>query len=185
MEKILIAIKDDFQNRVYLDFFREEGFEPLTAQSCQEIQDKVFQDHPDIILLDILYAEEDNYQLLEKIKSDQLTQKTPIILFSRTQKENYLDKAVEFEVKDFVIGAYNSPINVLSKIKIHLGKEKSYSLKVDYSLEDVKEIVKDLGYNPEGKCHKCSKPLEMVLLRDLSKGENYFKVSFVCPVCQI
>jgi DNA-binding response OmpR family regulator len=185
MDKILIAIKDEFQSRVYQDFFKEENFEVLIANNNQEAQEKIFQENPDAIILDVLIAEEENYQLLKKIKANQLTQKTPIILFSKIHEESYREKAVEFETKDFIVGAYNSPINVLSKIKIHLGKEKSYSLKVDYSSEEINQLMRDLGYEPGEKCLKCSKNLEMVMLRDLSKGSNYFKVSFVCPDCKI
>jgi len=182
MEKILISIKDDFQSRVYQDFFREEGFEVLTADDKNEVEDKVFQENPEVVLLDVLIAQEDDYQILKNIKENK---KTSVILFSKAHEGNYREKAVEFEVKDFIVGAYNSPINILSKIKIHLGKEKSYSVNVDYFSSDIKELMNDLGYEPGEKCRKCSNNLEMVMLRDLSKGSNYFKVSFVCPQCQI
>ncbi len=185
MEKILIAIKDGFLNKVYVDFFKEENFEVLKAESGDEIRNAILENSPDIMLLDVSFAQEKDFELLKEIKNNDSIKRIPIILFSRVDTKDWKEKVIEFEVNDFVIGSYNSPINVLGKINTHLGKTKSYRIKVDNSLDAVKDLANDLGHDARAVCPKCLEPLEIVMFRDLSKGKNYFKVSFICPVCLV
>ncbi len=182
MDKILIAIQEDFLRKVYIDFFKEENFNVIPAESVAEIDKAIFSNSLDIILLDFSFAEQDDFKILKKIKKDSFAKKIPIILFSKEKEENYKKKAVEFEVKDFVAGEYISPISLLDRIKTHLGKEKSYNIRVDNDSETFKSLAKDLGDSV--KCSQCSGPLDIVMLRDLSKGNDYFKVSLICPSCK-
>ncbi len=183
MEKILIGIKDEFLGKIYVDFFREEGFSVLRAGNEDEIEKIISQNSLDVVLLDIVFAEKNNFNLLKKIKEGDSTKKMPVIILSKTDKEGYKEKAVEFEVKDLIVGDYISPLNLLAKIKTHLGKEKSYKIKADPNSESIRDLAKDLGYDSNVSCSECSGPMDIVMLRDLSKGKNYFKVSFICPSC--
>ena len=182
--KILIAISDEFLSRIYLDFFREEGFSVLVANRDDEVISLILGETPDVILLDVSFAERDEYKILKELKGNTSTRKIPIILISHYEEEKYRKKAVEFEVKDFLVGEYSSPLLIFRKIRTHLGGERSYCLSVDIESEAVKELAYDLGYQ-NLKCIKCTGDMEMNLIRDLSKGSNYFKVSFICPVCGI
>jgi PleD family two-component response regulator len=137
-----------------------------------------------VLLFDISFAERDDFKILKKLKDNSSTRKIPIILISHHEEERYRKKAVEFEVKDFLVGEYSSPLLIYRKIRMHLGGERSYRLSVDLESDTIKELAEDLGYKGL-RCSKCGGDMEMNLLRDLSKGLNYFKVSFVCPVCGI
>ena len=181
----MIAIKDNFLGRIYIDSFQRGGFKAVKAEKKDEVVDLISKECPDIILLDVLFAGENNFELLKTIRESEAIRKTPIILFSRLKDEGYKEKAVEFEAKDFIVGAHISPIELLRKVKTHLGKERSYRIKVDCSSDIIKEMSKDLSYSRDAKCPQCSHCLELVLLRDLSKGHNYFKASFICPSCRI
>ncbi|MDD4062661.1 MAG: response regulator [Candidatus Pacebacteria bacterium] len=178
--KILIAISDQFLRSIYEDFFRESGF--LVLVSEDNVLSIVLKERPNIILLDIVYAEKDDFNILKSLKESDATKKIPVILFSRFADEESRQKAFTFEVKDFFIGEYNSPWTVFSKVKTHLEGEKSYRLPITNLI--MEEIAKDLGYQSL-KCNKCFTQMEMILLKDSNKGKNYFKVSFVCPKCGI
>lgn len=178
--KILIAISDQFLRSIYEDFFRSAGFSVLL--STDDVLPVVVKENPNIILLDIVYARENDFNILKSLRESEATKKIPIILFSRFEDESYRKKAFAFEVKDFFVGEYNSPWTVFNKIKIHLEGEKSY--RVPITSPTIEEIAKDLGYQSL-TCSKCSTKMEMVLLKDSDKGKNYFKISFVCPKCGI
>ncbi len=185
MEKILIAIKDEFVVKVYEDFFKNEGFQILQAYNLEELQEIALKDKPDVLFIDFQFAQENDFMILKLLKSNEVTRLTPIIIFSKTEQNGDREKMMDLEVKDFVVGAYDSPVNVLGRINTHLGKTKSYKIEVDNSSETIKNLSADLGYNNEATCQKCLAPLEMIMLRDLTKGKNYFKVSLVCPKCKI
>lgn len=182
--KILIAIRDEFLSRIYVDFFREEGFSVSVANRDDEVISLILKEMPDVILLDVSFAERDEFKILKELKNNASTRKIPIVLISHHEEERYRKKAVEFEVKDFLVGEYSSPLLIFRRIRTHLGGERSYRLSVDVESEAVKELADDLDYQSL-KCAKCAGDMEMNLIRDLSKGPNYFKVSFICPVCGI
>lgn len=182
--KILIAIRDEFISRIYRDFFREEGFLVSVADKDNEVISLILKEMPDVILLDVSFAEREDFKLLKELKDSATTRKIPIVLISHHEEERYRKKALEFEVKDFLVGEYSSPLLIFRKIRTHLGGERSYRLFVDIESEAVKELADDLDYQSL-KCRKCAGNMEINLIRDLSKGPNYFKVSFICPACGI
>ncbi len=182
MKKILIAIDDSFLVNLYKDVFKEKGFTVLTLKENEEIFPFISNNSSDIILLDVVFAERNNFELLEKIKNDDSLKRIPIILYSKIKEDGYREKAIEYELKDFIVGTNKSPLDILNKVKIHLSIEKSYKMPVDVSLETIKSLANDLGYESLA-CSKCSNPLKIYLIRDLQKGHNYFKLSFICDNC--
>ncbi len=182
MPKILIAIDDNYLSNIYENLFQEKEFDVSVAKNENEVFQIICEDLPQIVLLDVVFAEKNDFELLKKIKNNESTKRIAIILYSKIKENGYKEKAIEFELKDFIVGSNSSPLDVLSKIRIHLSVEKSYKLAVDTSLETMKNLANDLGYESLN-CEKCSKPLKIYLIRDLNKGDNYFKVSFICDNC--
>lgn len=183
MKKILIAISDDFVRKVYSRVFKDERFEVLETKNGKEALDLVKREMPDIILADVYLLEIGGLEILEYLKKDISTQKIPVIIFAQSEKEGDRRKAIELEARDFIVGVLNSPPEVVSRIKAHLGEEKSYRFSVDKNVKEIKELAVDLKYGPNLVCANCGAPLQLFLIRDLSRGKNYFKVSFVCPKC--
>lgn len=179
-KKILVAIDDEFLRRIYVDFFTEEGFSVSEFfYNGKDAIAVVIEEMPDVILIDALIAEKDDFSFFKHMRENEKTKKIPVLMFSKVKEDGYREKALKFEVRDFIVGAYNSPLNVLAKVKTHLGFEKSYAVAVDTNEEKIKELADDLGYE-NLICEKCSAPMKLLLIRDLSKGERYFKVSFAC-----
>jgi len=179
-KKILIAVGNEFLNRIYIDFFREKGFSVLTEGTISSILKNI----PDIILLDILWAGKDDFKILKELKENSTTKKIPIILISHSEDKEYRDRAVVFEVKDYLVGEYNSPLTIFSRIIIHLEGEKSFQIPLNIEEEEVKKLAEELGYH-DLICDQCSIKMILNLMRDTSKGKNYFKLSFICPVCGV
>jgi signal transduction histidine kinase/CheY-like chemotaxis protein len=104
--KILIA--DDSQTIVDVIQFllQSQGYEVITAADGIEAISKTYQTGPDLILLDIEMPKMNGYQVCRLLKSDQITQKIPIIML--TSKDQKRDRfwglstgADEFVTKDF------------------------------------------------------------------------------------
>ena len=183
MKKILIAISDDFTRYVYSQVFREEKFEVLETRSGKETLNLAKSEKPDIILADILLLEIGGLELLKTLREEPLTKKIPVVIFTQLEKEGDKLKAMDLGAKDFIVGTFTPPLEAVLRIKIALGEEKTYRLTIPENLVVVQELAKDLGYNPSLKCLKCGNLLSLFLIKDLSKGKNYFKISFICPKC--
>lgn len=183
MKTILIAIKNDFARDTYFEAFSKEYFNVIKTGSGREALDLIKTEMPDVALIDAELADIDGFAVLSEIRADEVTKKIPVIAFVQFAKEEDRAKAIEFEANDFISQAEVTPLEVVRRAKIILGEQKSYRVALRKNLYNAKELIADLGYPYEFKCPKCGSDLVLCMIRDLSKGKNYFIVSVVCPEC--
>ncbi len=184
MNKILLAIYDDLLRRTYAELLREEKFEVWETKNGKEAFNLALKEIPDIVLADVVLLEISGLQLMRLLQKNSTTQKMPVVIFSQLEREEERIEAMELGARDFIVGAMTSPREVVTKIKIHLGFQKTYHISIEQkNIEVAREIKKDLGYSPLLECPRCGSPLVLFLMRDLSKGKDYFKVSFTCQKC--
>jgi len=182
LKKILLAIENDFTRKVYSRVSREEGFEVFETNNGREALILAKEKIPDIILADVSLPEVGGFDLIKILRAENVTKRIPVMIFSNVGKEEDRNRALELEAKDFIVGIFTTPLDIVLRTKFHLGEQKTYRLKVSIRDEKIKELAKDLNY-PGLICHRCGSELILFLMRDLSKGKNYFKVSFICPNC--
>ena len=183
MKKILIAIDNDFLREGYLRVFEKEGFEVLGTKSGIMALDLVKEEKPDVILSDIVFAGMREFELLEKLKKDFYTKDIPVIIFAQLERRENRQKAMELEAEDFVTAAAISPNELVRRVRIILGEQRSYRIRILRGSDDVKRLVNDLNYSSDLKCPKCRSNMELCLMRDLSVGNSHFIISFVCSKC--
>jgi len=182
-KKILIAIRDNFIRKMYSKIFEEGGFEILETDNGKKALDLAKKEVPDIILADIFLPEIGGFELIKSLKEETATQRIPVMIFTQVEREEDRLQAMELEAKDFIVGALTPPLEIILRAKILLGEQKTYRLAVLKNFKDAKNLAKDLGFSPTLTCSHCGSSLLLFLMMDLSKGKNYFKVSFICPQC--
>ena len=69
---------------------RESGFEVITAVDGDEAFEKVLQEHPSCVVLDIILPKQNGFQLCRRLKQMEQSRDIPIILMSG--KNTALDK---------------------------------------------------------------------------------------------
>jgi len=184
MPKILLAIYDDILRRAYKEVFEEEKFEVLETNNGMKAIDLVFAFKPDVVLLDVFLLAKNGFEVLKTLQENESTKKIPVLIFSQVGRESEKLQAMELGARDFIVGSFTLPKDVVAKAKIHLGFQKSYQILLDERNSKVaKELRVDMGYSPDYNCPRCGIPMALFLIRDLSKGKDYFKLSFSCPVC--
>ncbi len=95
-EKILI-IDDDLDTlRLVGLMLQRQGYQIMAATNGKQGLSKAFEDRPDLILLDIMMPEMDGYEVARRLRSNPLTERTPILMF--TAKTQLDDKVAGFEV---------------------------------------------------------------------------------------
>lgn len=183
MKKVLIAIDNDFIREIYEEVFKEENFEVLKIKQGKVALDLAKKEKPDVIIADIGLSELGGFKLLKSLKEDLLTKRIPVIIFAQFEKKEDRIKAMEFEAIDFVTAAQVTPAEVVRKVKIALGEQRSYRIFPQKNLYNAKELITDLGYTYDFKCSDCGSDLVFHLIRDLTRGEKYFILSVICPDC--
>jgi two-component system cell cycle response regulator len=82
MAKVLIVDDNESFRRLNAEFIKMDGHEVLTARNGRETIDLVRQEHPDILLLDIMMPGIDGYEICRSIKSDPDTQETMVVMIT-------------------------------------------------------------------------------------------------------
>ncbi len=181
MQKILIAIKDNFTRNLYKEVLEQQGYNVLIAEEQDKLLVWTNLENPNVILLDIgFFSKEDS----EKKFLNQIIQKNiPVIAFSQFNTQENKERGMDLLAKDFISSSEVSPSLVLRKIKTILGEEKSYQINIDLENHDGLKLVEDILGEKDINCPKCNQTMVLYLIRDLSQGSNYYKVSIKCPNC--
>jgi len=118
-DKPRILIIDDSRSLVLSVFriFQEEGFEVLTAFDGLEGLKKAREEHPDLIILDIVMPKLDGFQFLDLLRQ---YSSIPVVVFTGVHDENKLNKALTLGANGYVMKPV--PIRELAlEIKSKLG----------------------------------------------------------------
>lgn len=104
-EQIKILVAEDELDPQYImaKKFSEEGFEVRTAQNGREAIDKIREDPPDIIILDLMMPEVDGFAVLRYLRENVSPSKwQPVIIVSaRRDLENFAEEF--FSQSDYYI----------------------------------------------------------------------------------
>jgi DNA-binding response OmpR family regulator len=89
-QKILVVDDSWTELTLIVTPLRNSGFEVVTAVDGDEAVEKVFQEHPQCIVLDVVLPKQNGFQVCRKLKNSEMSRHIPIILL--TSKNTPLDK---------------------------------------------------------------------------------------------
>jgi two-component system response regulator VicR len=101
------------------------GFEVIGAAGGKEGLEKVRQEPPDLILLDLMMPDIDGWEVYQQIKADEKTKQIPVIVV--TAKAQSIDKVLGLhiaKVDDYIAKPF-SPQELLNSVDKVLGPNKS------------------------------------------------------------
>ncbi len=115
-KKILVVDDEkDIVDILKYNLEKEHEFEVLTAYNGKEALELV-ENHPDLILLDIMMPELNGFEVCKQLKQNPATAKIPVIFL--TAKENEIDEILGLELgADDYIHKPLSPRKVIARVK--------------------------------------------------------------------
>ncbi|MDX2139021.1 MAG: response regulator transcription factor [Chloroflexota bacterium] len=120
MAKVLIVEDEETLSRNLADKLRGEGFTVFTAGDGEEGLEKVREEHPDLIVLDIMLPKLDGLSLCRIVRRDAATAHIPIIML--TARGTEVDKIVGLEsgaddyvVKPFGLGEFLARVRAVMR----------------------------------------------------------------------
>ena len=129
---LILAVDDSVENLQVLSALLKDHYRVKIAKNGEKALEIAQQEQqPDLILLDIVMPEMDGFTACEKLKSNPLTQKIPVIFL--TALNEVADETRGFKVggADFIIKPFNPDI-VMARISTHIAlqaeRRKSESL---------------------------------------------------------
>lgn len=122
VNKILIIEDDHFLLSLIVEKFIKSGFDAETAVDGEEGLNKILKNKYDLILLDMILPKIDGFKILEEVKKNQSLKNLPIVVASNLYDKNDIDRAVSLGARDYIVKAYNSPEDIVNKVKAFLQK---------------------------------------------------------------
>ncbi|HEY2995236.1 MAG TPA: response regulator [Methylomirabilota bacterium] len=91
MAKVMVV--DDAYSELKLmeSILRNAGHQVVSLIDGEALEDKVSQERPDVLLLDIILPKRNGFEILRSLKKNERTKGTPIVLVSSKNQES--DKA--------------------------------------------------------------------------------------------
>lgn len=118
--KLVLVIEDNLENqRVIGSLLRENGYDVGISSSGEKALEFLDNEHPDLILLDVMMPEMDGFEVCRLIKKDLSLKHIPVIFL--TAKTNTKDIVRGFEVGgvDYVSKPFSSE-ELLARIRTHI-----------------------------------------------------------------
>lgn len=118
--KILIVEDDIDLLEILIKKFVSEKFIVFQAPNGKIGLDEAFNNHPDLILLDILMPVMDGMTMLVKLREDSWGKNTPVILLTNLSDEQKVAEAMQHGVYDYLVKADWKIDDVVNKVRAKL-----------------------------------------------------------------
>lgn len=91
MAKKVLNVEDDADTRTFVSTVLEEnGYTPIMAIDGAEGMEKVREERPDLIILDILMPRESGIKMYHELKLDPSLKDIPVVMLSGVSKRTFL-----------------------------------------------------------------------------------------------
>jgi two-component system, OmpR family, alkaline phosphatase synthesis response regulator PhoP len=102
--------------RALVDKCSNERFNVLEGKDGQEGLESALENHPDLILLDIMMPRMDGLTMLEKLRLDNWGKDVPVILLTNLNDPDKVAEAVKYGVYDYLVKTNWKLEDVINKI---------------------------------------------------------------------
>jgi CheY-like chemotaxis protein len=119
--RTILLVDDEPDIRLTLGMrLKKSGYAVLTAENGNDALDKMEQQIPDLVILDVMMPEMNGYQVCRKLREEPETKDIPVLML--TAKDQAADRfwAEEAEVTEYVAKPFEDE-NLLAVVKQLLG----------------------------------------------------------------
>ena len=120
----LLVVDDNEMNREILSRrLQLEGHTVAVAESGPQSLEMIEANSFDLVLLDIMMPEMDGYQVLERLKSDDVLRHIPVIMLSALDEIDSVVRCIELGAEDYLSKPFN-PVLLRARIGACLEKKR-------------------------------------------------------------
>lgn len=121
-KKVLIIEDDEIISAMYKIKLEQDGYTVLTANNGGDGLEVAKNNRVDIIMLDIIMPQLDGFTVLDELKANSFTKKTPVIMLTNLSTEEDRKKGEEKGAAGYWVKAQLTPTQVSQQIKDFLNK---------------------------------------------------------------
>ncbi len=101
-KRILVCDDDPVILRLLQVNLELEGYAVLLAHNGEHAIEVATDEHPDLVILDIMMPRLDGYQTCERLKANDATKEIPVVFLSAKAQQADIDRGKEFGVADYL-----------------------------------------------------------------------------------
>jgi DNA-binding response OmpR family regulator len=120
--KVLMVEDDPDQIMMYQMQFEIDGFKFLNGKRYAEIKEIIDKENPDLILLDLLLGAEAGEDILLKLKTEKITDRIPVFIFTNLKNDKDDEKFVKMGACGYWPKTKYMPSQLCDTIKKFLAK---------------------------------------------------------------
>lgn len=121
--KILIVDDQKTNIQIVLNFLEDEGYNLSFNTNPKKALERIYNEHFDLILLDINMPELDGFDLCEAIKKDPQTKDIPVIFLSADHNEDTIADAFYIGGVDYLTKPFNR-LELIARVDTHIKMQK-------------------------------------------------------------
>src|SRR6185369_6380687 len=135
-----LVVDDQLQNIMLLEGFpvRQE-YEIVRAESGADALEKLFDNHVDLVLLDVKMPKMSGLEVLTKLRADEKTQRIPVIMITSHNESEVRLKCLELGCDDFISKPFDQ-YELLARVKSLL-RMKFLNDEVDEAREFAESVI--------------------------------------------
>jgi CheY-like chemotaxis protein len=122
MKKILIVEDEEILLHLLQKKLSQEGYQVGIARDGLEGLQKMREEKPDLVLLDIVMPRMGGFEVMEEMRKDKELKDICVIVISNSGQPVELDQAQRLGAKDWLIKTEFDPQEVIEKVKKQIGK---------------------------------------------------------------
>jgi DNA-binding response OmpR family regulator len=116
-KKILIVEDDKFLRELIVKKLSNEGYEVVEAADGEQGLQKIKEDKPDLVLLDLILPGIDGFEVLSQKREDPFVAAIPVIVLSNLGQKEDVDKGLGLGAVDYLIKAHFTPGEIIEKVQ--------------------------------------------------------------------
>lgn len=122
-KKVLIA-DDEVNIVISLEFLmKREGFEVLVAKDGEEAVEKIRDEHPDLVLLDVMMPRKTGFEVCQEVRSDPGLQDTRILMLTAKGRDTEMAKGLALGADAYMTKPFSTK-DLVSQVRTLLGSSE-------------------------------------------------------------
>lgn len=117
MQKILIVEDDKFLREMITRKLDKEDYETIQAVDGKEGLERMREEKPDLVLLDLIMPGVGGFEVLEEAKKDPEIESIAIVILSNLGQKSEVERGLDLGAEDFLIKAHFTPREIIKKIQ--------------------------------------------------------------------
>ncbi|HEV8601720.1 MAG TPA: response regulator [Patescibacteria group bacterium] len=128
MSKILIFDGEPNESEIYHELFSGIGYPTTTVTDMLQLWGSG-NEHPDLVFTTMTMPREQGFEMVKQLRNNPATASIPIVMFTNQGEQDELMKNPDLGNVYFMIRGFESPAEVLNKVKKLLGNDNIPAVK--------------------------------------------------------